>query len=66
MARGAGSRGFGNIRKLPSGRHQASYSNPDGRTYLSANGNPRPVRYAAPTLSTAATTPRPGSPTNAA
>lgn len=48
MARKAGSRGFGNIRKLPSGRHQASYSDPDGRTYLSANGNPRPLRYAAP------------------
>jgi integrase len=26
-------RGFGRIRKLPSGRHQASYTGPDGRVY---------------------------------
>lgn len=28
-----GKRGFGNIRKLPSGRYQARYTGPDGKTY---------------------------------
>lgn len=37
-------RGFGQIRKLPSGRYQARYSDPDGR--LSQSGDP--VRHTAP------------------
>ena len=32
MAQKAGKRYFGNVRKLPSGRFQASYTGPDGQT----------------------------------
>jgi integrase len=48
MAGKVNHRGFGHVRKLPNGRHQASYLDPHGATYLSKNGNPRPVRYNAP------------------
>src|SRR4051794_36493154 len=36
MANKAGHRGFGNIRKRASGRYQARYVGPDGRTYSGA------------------------------
>ncbi|KAB2808354.1 site-specific integrase [Pimelobacter simplex] len=42
------SRGFGRVRKLPSGRWQAFYSDPTGATRISRSGNPTPVRHAAP------------------
>lgn len=48
MSGKAGHRGFGHIRKLPSGRYQAMYADPTGRTYLSSKGNARPVSYKAP------------------
>jgi integrase len=35
----AGKRYFGNVRKLPSGRHQARYTGPDGKSY------PAPVTF---------------------
>ncbi len=41
-------RGFGRARKLSSGRWQAFYRDPDGRTTLSRTGNPTPVRHTAP------------------
>lgn len=40
--------GFGSTRKLPSGRWQAFYNDPDGRTTLSRSGKPTPVRHTAP------------------
>ncbi|WP_036517073.1 tyrosine-type recombinase/integrase [Nocardioides sp. J54] len=40
-------RGFGRVRKLPSGRWQAFYSDPTGATRLSRSGKPTPVRHAA-------------------
>lgn len=48
MATTTGSRDFGRIRKLPSGRWQAFYSDPDGRTTVSRTGKPTPVRHTAP------------------
>jgi integrase len=47
MAGKAGHRDFGYVRKLPSGRWQASYSDPDGRTYLTPTGVAREVRHKA-------------------
>lgn len=47
MASTKGRRGFGRTRKLPSGRWQAFYADPDGRTTISRNGKPTPVRHAA-------------------
>lgn len=44
----AGRRNFGTARKLSSGRWQAFYGDPDGRTTLSRTGNPTPVRHTAP------------------
>lgn len=44
----AGKRSFGSIRKLPSGRFQASYDDPHGRLRLSKNGKSAAVRHAAP------------------
>jgi integrase len=41
-------RGFGRARKLSSGRWQAFYGDPDGRTRISRTGNPTPVRHTAP------------------
>ncbi|GAB3862699.1 site-specific integrase [Nocardioides maradonensis] len=38
-------RGFGAMKKLASGRWQAFYNDPDGRTTLSRNGKPVPVRH---------------------
>lgn len=48
MAGKAGRRGFGRTRKLPSGRWQAFYTDPDGRTTISKTGKPTPVRHTAP------------------
>jgi integrase len=48
MAGKAGRRGFGRTRKLPSGRWQAFYTDPDGRVTLSKTGKPTPVRHTAP------------------
>jgi integrase len=48
MANKVGHRTFGLVRKLPSGRWQASYGDPDGRTAMSRNGNAVLVRHAAP------------------
>lgn len=45
---GRSRRGFGRVRKLPSGRWQAFYADPEGRVRLSRNGNPTPVRWTAP------------------
>lgn len=47
MAGKSGHRDFGYVRKLPSGRWQASYNDPDGRTYESPGGNVRDVRHKA-------------------
>lgn len=41
-------RGFGRVRRLPSGNWQAFYADPEGRTELSQTGNVQPVRHAAP------------------
>lgn len=41
-------RGFGRIRQLSSGRWQAFYNDPDGRTALSRSEKPTPVRHSAP------------------
>lgn len=41
-------RDFGVIRKLPSGRYQAFYRDPDGRMATSRTGKPTPLRHAAP------------------
>jgi len=46
-------RGFGRVRKLPSGRHQAFYSDPNAATRISRTGKVTPVRHAAPTTFTA-------------
>lgn len=48
MAGKKGRRRFGVIRKLPSGRWQAFYSDPDGALTLSKTGKPTPVRHSAP------------------
>ena len=48
MARGPKKRGFGRTRQLPSGRWQAFYTDPDGRTAVSKTGNVTPVRHTAP------------------
>lgn len=47
-------RGFGSIRRLPSGRYQAFYNDPDGRTTTSRTGKTTPVRHAAPSTFTTA------------
>ena len=39
---------FGGVRKLPSGRWQAFYADPDGRTAISKSDTPTPVRHVAP------------------
>lgn len=44
----ASRRDFGRTRKLPSGRWQAFYADPEGRTSVSKSGKPTPVRHAAP------------------
>ena len=48
MAGTKGRRGFGRSRKLPSGRWQAFYTDPGGRTTVSRSGNTTPVRHSAP------------------
>lgn len=48
MAGRDGRRNFGRVRKLSSGRWQAFYGDPDGRTTLSRSGKPTPVRHTAP------------------
>ena len=48
MVKASERRGFGRVRRLPSGRWQAFYADPDGRTQLSRNGIASPVRYTAP------------------
>lgn len=48
MAGRSGRRDFGSVRKLPSGRWQAFYADPDGRTATSKTGNVAPVRHSAP------------------
>lgn len=48
MAGRSGRRDFGSVRKLPSGRWQAFYADPDGRTTTSKSGNVAPVRHSAP------------------
>jgi integrase len=48
MAGKTGARGFGRVRKLPSGRWQAFYGDPSGKTRLSKTGNVTPIRHAAP------------------
>ncbi|CCH77729.1 putative prophage phiRv2 integrase [Nostocoides japonicum T1-X7] len=47
MAGTKGRRGFGRTRKLPSGRWQAFYGDPDGRTEVSRGGKATPVRHTA-------------------
>lgn len=49
MAGRQGRRTFGSVRKLPSGRWQAFYNDPDGRTTVSRTGAATPVRHPAPT-----------------
>lgn len=44
MAR-AGKRYFGNVRKLPSGRFQARYTGPDGRTYSARRENGQALTF---------------------
>lgn len=41
-------RGFGTVRRLSSGRWQAFYGDPDGRTTISRTGKSTPVRHTAP------------------
>ncbi len=48
MAGRSGRRDFGSVRKLPSGRWQAFYADPDGRTAASKSGKVSPVRHSAP------------------
>jgi len=48
MSGKAGHRGFGNIKKLPSGRFRATYPDPDGRTHVTSRGTVQPVRHSAP------------------
>ena len=48
MAGKTGARGFGRVRKLPSGRWQAFYADPHGALRPSRTGKPTPVRHAAP------------------
>jgi integrase len=43
-----GRRNFGRVRKLSSGRWQAFYGDPDGRSTISRSGKPTPVRHTAP------------------
>jgi integrase len=40
-----GKRYFGNVRKLPSGRHQARYTGPDSRTYTARTPEGRPLTF---------------------
>lgn len=48
MASKATKRGFGRTRKLPSGRWQAFYGDPDGAVKLSRSGKQTPIRHTAP------------------
>lgn len=41
----AGKRYFGNVRKLPSGRFQARYSGPDGKTYSAKTPQGKPLTF---------------------
>ena len=41
----AGKRYFGNVRKLPSGRFQARYTGPDGRTYSARTPAGKPLTF---------------------
>lgn len=41
-------RSFGQIRKLPSGRYQARYADPEGRTTINSRGNAALVLHTAP------------------
>ena len=45
MATKQGKRQFGNIRKLPSGRYQARYTGPDGRTYGARRANGQALTF---------------------
>lgn len=40
-----GKRTFGNVRRLPSGRHQARYTGPDGVTYTARTAGGRPLTF---------------------
>lgn len=48
MAKRPKKRGFGSTRRLPSGRWQAFYGDPDGRLTVSKTGKDTPVRHTAP------------------
>lgn len=41
-------RGFGSIKRERNGRFSASYADPEGRSYIDRNGNPKVVRHNAP------------------
>ena len=43
-----GRRTFGQVRRLPSGRYQARYADPEGRTQVTKGGNTAPVKHNAP------------------
>lgn len=45
MGKRAGKRYFGSVRKLPSGRHQARYTGPDGVTYTARRADGRPLTF---------------------
>lgn len=45
MARRKARRYFGNIRRLPSGRYQARYTGPDGRTYVARTPEGGPLTF---------------------
>jgi integrase len=45
MVKKQGKRYFGSIRQLPSGRHQARYTGPDGRTYAARRENGQALTF---------------------
>lgn len=45
MAKRTGRRQFGSIRRLPSGRHQARYTGPDGQTYTARRADGGPLTF---------------------
>jgi hypothetical protein len=45
MATKQGKRQFGNIRRLPSGRYQARYTGPDGRSYGARRANGQALTF---------------------
>lgn len=45
MAKRASKRQFGSVRKLPSGRHQARYTGPDGQTYTARRADGGPLTF---------------------